>query len=107
MQREACIACKPYVILRPWKLGKALLTGFLALLGISGAAAERCENPDYRAFDFWLGAWVVELADGRPAGTNRIEASKDGCVLHEHWTGASGGEGYSINFYDPGKDLWR
>lgn len=62
----------------------------------------------YRDFDFWLGHWdVFDVASGALAGENRIERHADGCLITEHWRGARGPTGFSMNFYDPAKRAWR
>lgn len=58
-------------------------------------------------FGFWVGDWDVYAPNGNQAGTNTIEELEQGCLLLENWTGATGGTGKSINFYDPGRELWR
>ncbi|MGD2045232.1 MAG: hypothetical protein PVJ80_06430 [Gemmatimonadota bacterium] len=58
-------------------------------------------------FDFWVGEWDVFVDTDRQAGTNRIEKVEEGCLLIEHWTGAAGGTGTSVNFYDRGRGVWR
>lgn len=60
-----------------------------------------------RDFDFWVGSWAVHTADGRRAGENRIEYAEQGCRVDEHWTGAGGGTGSSINFLDPVDGRWE
>lgn len=87
------------------RLGSAALLAGWA--GAVMAAAGACESPPHRAFDFWIGEWVVALADGREAGRNRIEREQGGCVLVERWQGAQGGTGVSLNFYDPAAEVWR
>lgn len=68
--------------------------------------AAPCSSPTHGQFDFWLGEWVV-YADGKRVGTNRIEKRYGGCVLVEHWEGASGSRGTSINAYDAARDKWH
>ena len=58
-------------------------------------------------FDFWIGDWEVRTPDGKPAGANRIEALMGGALLQEHWTGAKGGAGTSLNFVDRTTGKWR
>ena len=58
------------------------------------------DRADFREFDFWIGTWDVHLADGTVAGSNVIAREEAGCVLVEHWTGASGGTGMSVNYVD-------
>lgn len=67
-----------------------------------------CCTENHRAFDFWIGQWDVELANGQPAGTNRIERSQNGCVLQEFWSSAAQGfTGTSLNFYNAALGLWE
>jgi hypothetical protein len=65
-----------------------------------------CNAAEHRQFDFWIGDWNVTVA-GKPAGTNRIELAQQGCVLIEHWTGAGGNTGTSMNFYDRRTSQWH
>lgn len=71
--------------------------------GPPGCAA----NPEAHQLDFWLGSWDVFLPDGTKAGENRIEAILGHCALLENWTSARGGEGKSVNFFDPNLARWR
>lgn len=68
-----------------------------------------CEHePAYRQLDFWVGEWdVVDPASGRTLGENRVEQHLSGCMLLEHWTGADGGAGKSMNIFDRSRDSWR
>lgn len=72
----------------------------------ANAAAPKCDGPEFRQFDFWLGDWDV-TAGGQPAGTNLVTLEEDGCVVHEHWKGAQGGTGQSFNFYDRADRKWH
>lgn len=74
--------------------------------GAQAPAGRSCEAGPFRGFDFWIGEWDVFLPDGRRAGSNRIEATQGGCLLVEHWSGATGFTGTSFNHYHPGKGLW-
>lgn len=67
-----------------------------------------CEADErYRAFDFWIGHWeVYDEAGEKHYGTNHIEKQERGCLLMERWTGAGGGTGTSMNYYDPARDKW-
>ncbi len=116
------MVCKANVILPGQSLAKALLMGLAGLLTIAAEAVSEagdsaaatsqtaiapCASADHRAFDFWLGHWRVELADGTFAGENRIVASADGCFITERWQGARGSTGFSMNFYEPSSERWR
>jgi hypothetical protein len=65
-----------------------------------------CTAAEHRQFDFWIGNWTVTV-QSKPAGTNRIESSLKGCLLLESWTGAGGGNGTSMNFYDRNTRAWH
>lgn len=70
-------------------------------------AAPACATPEYRQFDFWIGTWEVFGANGQRAGTNRIDSVLGGCALHEQWTSAGGGHGFSYNIYDFTRQVWH
>ena len=66
-----------------------------------------CEDePEFAAFDFWVGEWEVHVASGQFAGTNVITREQKSCVLVENWTSASGGSGMSINYLDKTTNEW-
>ncbi|HXV73289.1 MAG TPA: hypothetical protein VD713_01030 [Sphingomonadales bacterium] len=67
------------------------------------------ESPAYAEFDFWVGEWDVYSTDGTETyqGHNSIQKLAAGCLVYEHWTGAQGGEGYSMNYFDPVDGRWR
>jgi len=67
-------------------------------------------NPVNRQFDFWVGAWQVETADGAtPAGDSQIELLLGDCVIQENWTsgGNTGYQGKSYNIYNPDLHRWE
>lgn len=80
-----------------------------ALLCAPGAAhaTPACAGGPFREFDFWLGEWEVRDAAGKIAGENRISMEVNGCVIVEHWRGAKGGTGQSLNYYDPAEKRWK
>ena len=85
------------------------LTAFCALLCLTSAAEEAARAgcaAEARQFDFWVGRWNV-TEKGKPAGVNHIERILGGCALLENWTGAKGGMGKSLNFFDRGDGLWH
>lgn len=84
-----------------------LLCGLLPMNAIAA-----CDAPEFRQFDFWLGEWEVVGVPGAPnagqiLGHNRIEAASAGCALSEHWRGASGFDGRSLNAWDASAQRWR
>lgn len=80
---------------------------FAALVATAEARQYPCRQaPEYHQLDFWLGRWEV-LAGTKPAGESHIERAADGCLVVEHWRGASGHSGKSLNFYLPRERRWR
>lgn len=70
------------------------------------ATRPKCDSAQYRQFDFWVGDWEV-TTQGQRAGTNLITREEDGCLIHEHWVGAKGGSGQSLNFYNREDGGWH
>lgn len=66
-----------------------------------------CTGEAFRAFDFWVGTWVVLDPDGSELGRNRVTRIAGGCGLLEEWEGRGGGSGKSLNFHDPATGEWR
>jgi len=93
LQRAGCRGCK------------FLVTGIL--LVSAGVIVADCKDPEYRAFDFWLGQWEVHLANGDRAGSNNISQSQGGCLLEERWTDTQGGTGMSMNYFDAIEGKWH
>ena len=91
------------------KLSVALVVVTLAGAGdlVGQGAARPCSSPEYHQFDFFAGHWVARKTDGQPAGTNWVSTELGGCMLLEHWTGATGTNGQSLNFYDRNDRKWH
>lgn len=50
-------------------------------------ATPKCDAPEHRQFDFWVGKWdVFETKGGAPAGSSLIELLYGGCTIRENWT---------------------
>lgn len=71
------------------------------------AQQQPCQSEQYKAFDFWIGEWMVTDTVGNPLGTNSIKKEESGCLVTEHWTGQSGGTGSSMNYYNPADSSWN
>jgi hypothetical protein len=71
-------------------------------------ALPRCEGPEYRQFDFWIGEWDVRPANqpDSPPMSNVITKEDDGCVIRERWQGARM-TGQSVNIYDRTRGKWH
>jgi hypothetical protein len=66
-----------------------------------------CRDPEHRQFDFWLGEWEVRDPNGKKVGMNRLVSLHNGCAIEEHWTGAGGLTGTSLNAYDRQRRKWH
>ena len=85
-----------------------LATVSILCLLLAAPAWGKCEGPEYRQFDFWLGEWDVKnLGNGRTGAVNRITAAYDGCVIREEYTAAGPYSGTSLNFYDQKTGKWH
>ena len=100
-------SCRPFL---------TLMSGVLGLLGpgqatvlaaqTTPAAPPKCDAPEHRQLDFWVGDWNVTMR-GQQAGTNLVTLEEGGCLVHEHWVGAQGGTGQSFNFYNREDGAWH
>ena len=70
-------------------------------------AHTRCEAPEQRQFDFWIGHWTVVDAGGGKLGENSIERIDNGCALIERWRGKGGVTGTSLSSWDAETRQWH
>ena len=90
-----------------------MITTVLSLLLMQEAPAAEtpapaCSGENYDAFDFWVGEWdVYPAGSDRQVATSRIERLYNGCAVRENWMPASGGDGGSLNAYNPQTGLWH
>ncbi|MBA3896989.1 MAG: hypothetical protein H0X36_07610 [Sphingomonadaceae bacterium] len=85
----------------------AILAAAASTAAAPPAASRRCDKPEYRQFDFWVGHWdVFDAHDKSRAGESVIEKLYDGCALRENWRDPqlSGG---SLNAYGAADGKWR
>jgi hypothetical protein len=69
-----------------------------------------CETTDhFNDWNFWVGEWNVYSNDEKHTfhGTNSITKLHKNCLMMENWTSAQGGEGSSMNYFDPVENQWR
>lgn len=66
-----------------------------------------CEAEVYRQLDFKLGSFDVTTGDGEPAGKATVESVLSGCMLVEHWHGASGRRGQIHFYFDRAAKGWH
>ena len=91
----------------PKRIAHISFTLVLGFFVMNAALAAPCDDPQHRAFDFWIGEWQVKTPDGKLAGVNRIEREYGGCVLHEHYDTGRGYSGESLNIFDAGRKVWH
>lgn len=88
-------------------LGLGVAVGTAPAAGHLAQAPARCDAPSFRQFDFWLGVWSVKDSAGHEIGANDVTREASGCALAEHWKGADGSTGTSVNYYDPSDGHWH
>jgi hypothetical protein len=91
---------------RPLVLAGLVSLALTPAVAQSRATPPRCDDAEFRRFDYWVGDWEV-TSGGQRAGSNLVTLEEDGCVLHEHWKGAQGGTGQSFTFYDRRDGKWH
>lgn len=69
--------------------------------------ANPCRNrPEFRQFDFWVGEWLPQNAQGVTVGTSSIQLILKDCVIFENWnTPVSAGKSFSL--FDAKIGKWR
>lgn len=84
----------------------------------------RCDSPEAREFDFWIGNWNIRQKILRQDGSwlelyakTSVSPALDGCILIEHWEGnvqffwegmqsVEAMKGLSVRSYDPNTGKW-
>lgn len=66
-----------------------------------------CEGAPYRQFDFWVGSWTVLNPEDLPVGLSEITRVSGGCAIQEKWQATLGGDGTSLNYFDPTDNSWH
>lgn len=71
------------------------------------AVANPCRSrPEYREFDFWIGEWAPQNAQGVTVATSSIQLILGSCIIFENWnTPVSSGK--SFNLYDARDGKWH
>ena len=80
--------------------------------GAGAGGPQRAPTPcvdaaERRRFDFWIGEWEVTTQGGTRVGSSVIQSVSGGCALLENWTSARGGQGKSLNAYNPAVAQWQ
>jgi hypothetical protein len=94
--------------------GLRALPRFQAVEKKINANAHPCASePNFRAFDFWIGEWDVQPTGvaRAPIGqgaTSIVERQLDGCVIQENWLPPGGnGAGKSFNIFNTVTRQWE
>jgi tetratricopeptide (TPR) repeat protein len=79
-----------------------------ATLDAATKASTPCAvSADSRRFDFWVGEWDVQTAQGQPVGSSVVQPVSGQCALLENWTSSLGGTGKSLNAYNSELGRWQ
>src|SRR5688500_8568950 len=74
------------------------LSLFLSIPVLAQQAANPCENPETKSFDFQIGTWQSE--DGKQ--THEIKKTLDGCAIQEIWKTDGKEKSLAFKSYDTG-----
>jgi hypothetical protein len=80
---------------------------FVEYVGKLDAVANPCRaRPEFRQFDFWIGEWAPQNAQGVTVGTSSIQLILGSCIIFENWeTPVSAGK--SFNLFDSRDGKWH
>jgi hypothetical protein len=67
----------------------------------------KCETPQHRAFDYWVGEWTVHDTAGTQIAESSIRRVAEGCAISEEWRPIGGPQGVSISWYNPADQQWH
>ena len=73
-------------------------TRFVEYVKKLDAVANPCRaRPEFRQFDFWIGEWAPQNAQGVTVGTSSIQLILKDCIIFENWdTPVSSGKSFSL-----------
>lgn len=80
---------------------------FAALVEQAERNARPCMyDSRFRAFDFWVGEWIVRDNAGKKVGSDRVKQAENGCALTAQWTDQFGRTLTSLTWFDPKREKW-
>jgi hypothetical protein len=85
---------------------KQLISFFALIFIVQIGYSQDCEDKNNRAFDFWIGKWMV-YQEGNVVGTSIIRKSLTDCGIDESWKSSSGSPGKSHNIYNEDTKQWE
>jgi hypothetical protein len=85
----------------------ALMVGSASPVAAQQPTPPSCDSPDHRAFDYWVGEWVVSDTTGRHIANSSITSVSRGCAIAEHWRPLRGAEGRSLSWFEPKDGRWH
>mgnify|MGYP000276724671 CR=1 FL=1 len=89
-------------------LTKLLTTLFLSIACLTSfQAIARCDSPQHRQFDFWVGEWQVSNKQNSDVSQSKISLINNGCGILEEYTTTTGYQGKSLNIYDATTLQWH
>ncbi len=89
-------------------LNNAIVAAVITVaLFTSTQAIAKCDAPQHRQFDFWVGEWQVSNKQNSNVSQSSISLINDGCGILEEYTTAAGYQGKSLNIYDATTEQWH
>lgn len=85
----------------------ALMVGSAAPIVAQQPPQRPCDTPAHRAFDYWVGEWVVSDTTGRHIANSSITSVSGGCAIAEHWRPLRGADGRSLSWFEPKDGQWH
>ena len=85
----------------------ALMIGSALPAAAQQAPQRACDTEDHRAFDYWIGEWVVSDTTGQQIAESSITSVAGGCAIAEHWRPLRGAEGRSLSWFEPKDGQWH
>jgi hypothetical protein len=95
----------------------ALMAFFVTTCLAQQPPQKRCDLPEQKQFDFWVGDWDLTTAGKKPGevlhNSNTIKRILGGCIVQENFVGGNNPQqapqllGMSISVFDPVSSKWK
>jgi hypothetical protein len=99
------------LLVRP--IRSSILCALLVATNVASAApGTKCNDPEFRQFDFWVGDWdSFDIDDGKESAQsiarNHVDSILNGCVVHEDYVQFNGLHGESFTIFDRARNVWH